>query len=85
MPLYLYTQYSGTKYSIQRSKGLGENEPEMMWETTMNPETRRLISVDPTDPYQTEVIFETLLGDDLPARKQFIADHGSEYIKDIDV
>ena len=75
----------GTKYSIQRSKGLGENEPEMMWETTMNPETRRLISVDPADPYLTEVMFETLLGDDLAARKKFIAEHGSEYIKDIDV
>jgi DNA gyrase subunit B len=75
----------GTKYTIQRSKGLGENEPDMMWETTMNPETRRLISVDPADPYLTEVMFETLLGDDLPARKKFIAEHGSEYIKDIDV
>ncbi len=75
----------GTKYSIQRSKGLGENEPDMMWETTMNPETRRLISVDPADPYLTEVMFETLLGDDLPARKKFIAEHGHEYIKDIDV
>ena len=74
-----------TKYTIQRSKGLGENEPEMMWETTMNPETRRLISVDPADPYLTEVMFETLLGDDLAARKKFIAEHGSEYIKDIDV
>ena len=74
-----------TKYTIQRSKGLGENEPDMMWETTMNPETRRLISVDPADPYLTEVMFETLLGDDLAARKKFIAEHGSEYIKDIDV
>jgi DNA gyrase subunit B len=74
-----------TKYTIQRSKGLGENEPDMMWETTMNPETRRLISVDPADPYLTEVMFETLLGDDLTARKKFIAEHGSEYIKDIDV
>ncbi|MBO5716275.1 MAG: DNA topoisomerase, partial [Clostridia bacterium] len=63
-----------TKYTIQRSKGLGENEPEMMWETTMNPETRRLISVDPADPYLTEVMFETLLGDDLAARKKFIAE-----------
>lgn len=74
-----------TKYTIQRSKGLGENEPDMMWETTMNPETRRLVSVDPADPYLTEVMFETLLGDDLAARKKFIAEHGSEYIKDIDV
>ena len=81
----IISKLGGKKYTIQRSKGLGENEPEMMWETTMNPETRRLVSVDPADPYLTEVMFETLLGDDLAARKKFIAEHGSEYIKDIDV
>ena len=73
------------KYSIQRSKGLGENEPEMMWQTTMNPETRRLVAVTPTDPKATEEIFDTLLGDNLPARKAFIAAHGKEYMKDLDV
>ena len=73
------------KYSIQRSKGLGENEPDMMWQTTMNPETRRLIAVTPTDPKATEEIFDTLLGDNLPARKAFIAAHGKEYMKDLDV
>ena len=73
------------KYTIQRSKGLGENEPQMMWETTMNPETRRLIAVTPTDAKKTEEIFDTLLGDNLPARKEFIALHGKEYMKDIDV
>ena len=73
------------KYTLQRSKGLGENEPEMMWKTTMNPETRRLISVSPADAAQTEIIFDTLLGDNLPARKQFITDNGSRYMKDIDV
>ena len=56
-----------------------------MWETTMNPETRRLISVSPTDAAQTELIFDTLLGDNLPARKQFITENGSKYMKDIDV
>ncbi len=75
----------GQKYTIQRSKGLGENEPEMMWQTTMSPATRRLISVTPTDPVKTEIIFDTLLGDNLPARKQFIAEHGSEYLKDADI
>ena len=75
----------GKKYTLQRSKGLGENEPDMMWQTTMNPETRRLISVDQADPAATEWIFNTLLGDDLPARKQFITDHGSEYVKDADI
>ncbi len=73
------------KYKLQRSKGLGENEPDMMWQTTMNPETRRLISVSPADAEQTALIFETLLGDDLPARKAFITENGSRYMKDIDV
>ena len=78
-------QLGNKKYKLQRSKGLGENEPAMMWQTTMNPESRRLISVSPADAEQTARIFETLLGDDLPARKQFITEHGSEYMKDIDV
>ena len=73
------------KYTLQRSKGLGENEPEMMWQTTMNPETRRLISVSPADAAQTEIIFDTLLGDNLPARKQFITENGERYMKDIDI
>ena len=73
------------KYTIQRSKGLGENEPDMMWQTTMNPATRRLIAVTPTDAQRTEEIFDTLLGDNLPARKAFIAAHGKEYMKDLDV
>ena len=73
------------RYTLQRSKGLGENDPDMMWQTTMNPETRRLISVSPADAAQTEIIFDTLLGDNLPARKQFITENGSKYMKDIDV
>ena len=75
----------GKKYTLQRSKGLGENEPDMMWKTTMNPETRRLISVTPTDAALTEQIFDTLLGDNLPARKEFIAANGSKYMKDLDI
>ncbi len=73
------------KYTLQRSKGLGENEPEMMSQTTMHPATRRLISVTPTDAAKTEEIFDTLLGDNLPARKEFIALHGSEYMKNADI
>ena len=73
------------KYTIQRSKGLGENEPEMMWQTTMNPATRRLIRVSPTDAEQTAYIFETLLGDDLPERKNFIKKNGKLYLKDADI
>ena len=72
------------KYTLQRSKGLGENEPDMMWETTMNPATRRLIRVTRADAEKTAYIFETLLGDDLPARKEFIAAHGAEYMTEVD-
>ncbi|MBQ3065566.1 MAG: DNA topoisomerase [Clostridia bacterium] len=73
------------KYTIQRSKGLGENTPKMMWQTTMDPQTRHLIRVEPSDEKQTMIIFETLLGDDLPARKEFIALHASEYVRDADI
>jgi DNA gyrase subunit B len=65
---------------IQRSKGLGENEPEMMWQTTMNPETRRLISVLPEDKDKTQEMFETLLGNDMKARKDCIEAYGYKYI-----
>ncbi len=81
----LLRQLEGQKYTLQRSKGLGENEPEMMWKTTMNPASRRLIAVTPADAAATEEIFDTLLGDNLPARKQFIAEHGNEYVKDADI
>lgn len=81
----LLKKLGNRKYTLQRSKGLGENEPEMMWQTTMNPETRRLISVSPADAIQTEIMFDTLLGDNLPARKSFITENGSKYMKDIDV
>ncbi len=68
------------KYTIQRSKGLGENQPEMMWETTMNPETRRLIKVMPDDVERTKEVFELLLGDNLAGRKEHIAENGYKYI-----
>ena len=73
------------KYKIQRSKGLGENEPEMMSLTTMNPETRRLIRVMPEDAQKTQEIFELLLGDNLDGRKDYILDYGYKYLDDIDV
>lgn len=68
------------KYHIQRSKGLGENEPEMMWQTTMNPETRRLIQVCPADVENTACVFDMLLGDDLNGRKEHIQSFGYKYI-----
>lgn len=73
------------KYTLQRSKGLGENEPDMMWRTTMCPQTRRLIAVTPTDAEQTARMFDVLLGDALAERKKFITDFGHLYIKDADI
>lgn len=70
----------GKKYSIQRSKGLGENQPDMMWKTTMNPETRRLIKVMPDDAEKTQEMFNLLLGDNLDGRKEYIASEGYNYI-----
>ena len=73
------------KITIQRSKGLGENEPEMMWLTTMSPDTRRLIKVMPEDVERTAYMFDLLLGDDLPGRKTHIADHGHEFLELADI
>ena len=74
------------KYTIQRSKGLGENQPEMMWQTTMNPETRRLIQINPeNDPALSQAKFELLLGDNLTGRKEHIAKNGAKYIDMTDV
>lgn len=73
------------KYTIQRSKGLGENEPEMMWLTTMNPETRRLIKVTPTDAAATAQMFDMMLGDDLQGRKDYIAQNGQAYLELADI
>ena len=76
---------NGAKYTISRSKGLGENDPEMMWLTTMNPETRRLIKVLPTDAAATADTFELLLGNNLSGRKEFISENGHKYIDVADV
>lgn len=75
----------GKKYIIQRSKGLGENQPDMMWETTMNPETRRLIKVTPDEAEKTQQMFDLLLGDNLSGRKDFIATEGYKFIDLTDV
>ena len=76
---------SGKKCTINRSKGLGENDPDMMWLTTMNPETRRLIKVMPEDVERTAQIFDLLLGDDLAGRKNHIADNGYKYLEMADI
>ena len=75
----------GQKFTIQRSKGLGENEPDMMWLTTMNPATRRLIRVSTDDVADMEYMFNTLLGDDLAERKEYISKNGSRYLDLTDV
>ena len=81
----ILSRLEGKKVNIQRSKGLGENEPEMMWQTTMNPETRRLIKVLPDSPELTQEYFDLLLGDNLQGRKDFIAEYGHEYLDMLDV
>ena len=78
-------ELDGKKITVQRSKGLGENDPEMMWMTTMNPETRRLIKVMPEDVERTQQIFDLLLGDNLQGRKDHIAENGYKYLDQLDV
>ena len=75
----------GKKVNVQRSKGRGENGPEMMWMTTMSPETRRLIRVLPEDAEETARVFDLLLGDNLSGRKDYIAENGYKYLDMIDV
>lgn len=76
---------NGAKASINRSKGLGENDPDMMWMTTMNPETRRLIKVMPEDAERMSQMFDLLLGDDLAGRKNHIAENGYLYLDMADI
>ena len=78
-------ELEGKKVTIQRSKGLGENDPEMMWMTTMNPATRRLIKVMPEDAERTAHYFDVLLGDSLGERKNFIAENGAKYLDLADI
>ena len=78
-------QIGNEKFTVQRSKGLGENEPDMMNLTTMNPSTRRLIKVLPDDAEKTAQMFDILLGDNLSGRKQYIVEHGSEYTDALDL
>ena len=81
----ILSKLGSKKYTLQRSKGLGENEPDMMWRTTMCPQTRRLVAVTPADAEATAKMFDVLLGDALAERKKFITDFGHLYIKDADI
>lgn len=73
------------KFTIQRSKGLGENEADMMSLTTMNPDTRRLIKVNPDDVDDTMYMFDMLLGENLQGRKDFINQNGHDYLDMADI
>ena len=81
----ILSKLEGQKVDVQRSKGLGENEPDMMWLTTMNPKTRRLIKVSPEDAEATEAMFSLLLGDNLEGRKSYIAENGAQYLDELDL
>ena len=81
----LENMIEGEKYTVQRSKGLGENQPEMMSLTTMNPATRRLIKIMPEDAAKTSEMFDLLLGDNLQGRKEYIAENGYLYMEDTDL
>ena len=81
----IVTDLKGAPHSISRSKGLGENDPDMMWLTTMNPQSRRLIKVTPTDAQMTAEVFDLLLGDNLAGRKDHIANNGYKYLELADI
>ena len=81
----IMAEIGNQKCTLNRSKGLGENEPDMMWLTTMNPDTRRLIKVMPDDAKRTAEMFDVLLGDNLQGRKDFIAEFGSDYLELADI
>ena len=81
----IISKLGGKKYKLQRSKGLGENDPDMMWRTTMCPQTRRLVAVTPADAEETARMFDVLLGDALQERKRYITEFGHLYMKDADI
>lgn len=81
----ILSKIGNRKATIQRSKGLGENQPDMMNLTTMNPETRRLIRVLPEDAERTAEMFDLLLGDNLQGRKDYIAENGNRYLEEVDL
>ena len=83
--LILTAKRPRSSISFSRSKGLGENDPDMMWMTTMNPETRRLIKVMPEDAEKMAQVFDLLLGDNLSGRKDHIAEVGYRYLDMADI
>jgi len=81
----IIAKLGNTRYTLNRSKGLGENEPDMMWRTTMNPATRRLIRVMPEEAEHTAEIMELLIGDNLAGRRAYIVENGAQYLELADI
>lgn len=82
---HILSMLGDEKFTLQRSKGLGENEPDMMWLTTMCPDTRRLVKVTRAEAEATSAMFDLMLGDNLQGRKDFISEFGADYIDQADV